>query len=228
MALTVPREQVEHIKKFLELPDDKVEEFLAALSKVGPQFNVADLASEVTDSLDLEPGLVRGIVGVLGSLYLTKNAEDIPTEPFIDQVVSAALKKADTFAKENADAQWAKLRKFLSAALSLERTVGATAKAGHVLTQHERVFSSVQILTDIRSIFHQNVAEKPEAALIIHMLRLTQRDRYNHLTDQYFALDSNDIRKIKTVIDRAMKKEETLKKLMKDSNVTVLDPKESY
>ncbi len=198
------------------------------VSKAGPQFNVADLASEVSDSLELPPGLVGGIVGVLGSLYLTKNAEDIPTEPFIDQIVYAALKRAGTFAEEKADAQWEKLRKFLVAALSLEKTVGTAAKAGHVLTQHERVFSSAQILTDVRSIFHQNVAEKPEAALIIHMLRLTQRDRYGHMTDHYFALDSNDIRKIRTTIDRAMKKEETLKKLMKDSNVTVLDPKETY
>jgi len=178
--------------------------------------------------LELPGGLVEGIVGVLGSLYLTKNTEDIPTEPFIDQIVSAALRRAETFSKENADAQWEKFRKFLFAALSLEKTLGNAAKAGHVLTQHERVFSSAQILTDIRSIFHQDVAEKPEAALIIHMLRLTQRDRYGHLTDQYFALDSNDIRKIKTTIDRAMKKEETLKKLMKDSNVSVLDPKDTY
>ena len=228
MALIVPPAQVAHIKKFLELTDDKIKEFLDALSKAGPQFNLADLVSEVSDDLDLPPGLIGGIVGVLGSLYLMKNTEDIPTEPFIDQMVSAALRRAETFSKENADAQWEKFRKFLLVALSLEKTLGTAAKAGHVLTQHERVFSSAQILSDIRSIFHQNVAEKPEAALIIHMLRLTQRDRYGHLTDEYFALDSNDIRRIKTIIDRAIKKEETLKKLMKDSNVSVLDPKETY
>jgi hypothetical protein len=228
MALTVPPLQVAHIKKFLELPDEKLAGFLGALSKAGPQFNVADLASEVSSHLELPSELVGGIVGVLGSLYLTKNAEDIPTGPFIDQIVFSALKKAGTFSAENADSEWERLRKFLSSALSLEKTLGTAAKAGHILTQHERIFANARILTDIRPIFHQNVTDKPEAALIIHMLRMTQRDSQGRLLDQYFALDSNDIRKIKVLIDRAIKKEETLKKLMKSANVSVLDPKDTF
>ena len=121
MSLTVPPTQVAHIRKFLDLPDAKIEGFLDALTKAGPQFNVADLAGEVSAHLDLPQELIGGIVGVLGSLYLTKNTEDIPTEPFIDQIVSIALKRAEAFSKENADAQWAKLRKFLVTALSLYR-----------------------------------------------------------------------------------------------------------
>jgi|SRR6266850_1187169 len=228
MALTVPPTQIAYIKKFLELPEDKIDGFLDALSKAGPQFNIYDLASEASSRLELPKDLVGGIVGVLRSLYLTKDAQDTPVEAFIDQEVSIALKKADAFSKENTDVQWAKLRKFLVAALSLENTVGTAAKAGYILTQHERIFSGARILTDIRPVFHQNVSEKPGAALIVHMLRMTQRDNHGNSTDQYFALDSNDIRRIGALIDRALKKEETLKNLMKDSGVTVLNPKDIF
>ena len=228
MALRVPEQQIVHIKKFLELPEDKIEGFLEALSKAGPRFNVYDLSDEVSNRLGLPNDLTEGVVQVLASLYLTWDGQHTPIETFVDQEVSDALKKAKAFSEENADAQWAKLRKFLIVALSLESTVGTAAKAGYILTQHERIFFGARIMTDIRPIFHLNVSEKPGSSVIVHMLRITQRDNYGNLSDQYFALDSNDIRSLKALIDRAMKKEETLKGLMKDSKVTVLQPKETY
>lgn len=228
MSLTVPPQQVAHIQKLLELSDDKIEEFLDALAKAGPQFNLADLSHEVADRLNLPAELVGGVVGVLGSLYLTKDRPSTPLETFIDQDVAAALKNAPTFSPENADAQWKRLRRFLVAALSLENTVGTASKAGYVLTQHERIFVSAQILTDVRPIFHSNVSENPESAVIVHMLRVTQRSNHRQREDQFFALDSNDVRDLRVVIDRALQKEKTLKSLMKDSGVTILNPKATF
>ena len=42
---------------------------------------------------------------------------------------------------------------------------------------------------------------------------------------EYFALDANDIRLMKQILDRAIKKEETLISLMNGSGVEVLVPK---
>ncbi len=228
MARIVPQQQIDHIRKFLELSDDKIKGFLDALATAGPQFNVSDLSGVVSARLELPRDLTEGVVGVLASLYRTREGQDTPIETFVDQEVSAALKKARVFSEKNVDAQWAKLRKFLIAALSLEGIVGTAAKAGYVLTQHERIFVGARILTDVRPIFHSNVSEKPDSSVIIHMLRITQRDDYGNQADQYFALDSNDIRAVKKLIDRALKKEETLKSLMKDSGVTVLYPKDFF
>ena len=225
MALKVPDQQIVHIKKFLELPDDKIKGFLDALAKAGPQFNVYDLSEEVSVRLEISRHLIEGIVQVLASLYRTRDVQDTPIDTFLDQEVSVALKNQGAFTEKNADAEWAKLRKFLIVALSLERTVGTAAKAGYILTQHERIFVGARILTDVRPIFHQDVSEKPNAAVIIHMLRITERDTFGHQAEKYFALDSNDIRDLKVLIDRALRKEETLKSLMKDSGVTVLHPK---
>jgi hypothetical protein len=228
MALTVPPQHIEHIKKFLALPDDKIEAFLDALAKAGPQFNFSDLSDEVSGRTGLSRDLTRDIVLVLTSLYLTRDAQNAPVEKFVDQEVSVALKRAETFSGDDADVQWAKFRKFIITALSLESTVGTAAKAGRILTQHERIFASARILTDVRPIFHLNVSEKPDSAVIIHMLRITQRDNFGHMSDKYFALDSNDIRNLKALIDRALRKEETLKALVKDSGVTVLYPKDYF
>ncbi len=225
MALKVPPQHIGYIRKFLELSKSKIQEFLDALAKAGPQFNVHDLAQEVSSGLDLPKDLTTGIVGVLAGLYLTRDGQNTPIEAFVDQEVFTALKKAETFSGVDVDAQWATLRQFLVSALALENTVGTAAKAGYILTQHERIFTGARILTDVRPIFHLNVCEKPESAVIIHMLRISHRDNSGNKVDQYFALDSNDIRILKEIIDRALKKEETVRALMKDSGVTILHPK---
>src|ERR1017187_10207884 len=135
MALRVPAQQISHIKTLAELPDEKIDRFLAALAQAGPKFNVYDLAEEISGPLQLPEPLTLGIIQVLASLYLTRDRRQ-PTEEFVDQEVFFALKTAQAFSAENANVQWKKLRAFFIAALSLERTVGTTAKAGPVLTQH--------------------------------------------------------------------------------------------
>jgi hypothetical protein len=227
MAFRVPPDQIGHIKKFLELPDEKIGGFLDALAKSGPKFNVSDLAAEVSGPLHVPGPLAEGIVRVLASLYLTRDFGQ-PIEEFLDRDVFFALKRAQVFSAENiedAKVQWNKLRKFLVGALSLERSVGTAAKAGNVLTQHERIFNGARIMTDLRPIFHLNVSEEPDAAVIIHMLRITQRDNFGQQSDEYFALDHNDVALMKEIIERAIKKEETLRGIMENSGVTVLDPK---
>src|SRR5579862_8146039 len=116
MALTVPPQQVAHIKKLFELSDDKVNTFLVILSKAGPQFNVYDLGSELSGALQSDDLPIVPILRVLASLYLTRPVTQ-PIEKFVDQEVFPALERAGAFSPENADAQRQKLRGFLIAAL---------------------------------------------------------------------------------------------------------------
>ncbi len=129
---------------------------------------------------------------------------------------------------EEAEDRWAKFRKFLMAALVLDDTVGTAAKAGPVLTDHERIFVDARLFTDIRPIFHPDLSEKPNAAVLVHMLRITTRDILGNQKAQYFALDANDIRFMKHLMDRAIKKEETLDSFLTASGVNVIVPKELF
>jgi hypothetical protein len=227
MALTVPPQQIVYVKKLLELSDEQVETFVTILSKAGPQFNVFDLANELSSALDTEDVPIVPILRVLASLYLTRPVTQSVNE-FVDHEVFPALKVTQVFSPDDADTQWAKLRKFLIRALSFERTLGTAAKAGDVLTQHERIFQAVRIVTDLRPIFHVDVAEKPDAAVIIHTLKITQRDHFGNRADLYFALDHNDVLAMKSVIERALTKEQTLKKMIEKSTITILDPRLTY
>lgn len=227
MALTVPDQQIFHIKWLLGLPDQKLHGFLSVLSEAEPQFNVHELAAQISKSLQLPEPEIIGALRVLASLYLTRDFRE-PVEDFVDREVFFALKKVNAFAPESVEEQWRKLRRFVIAALGFERTLGTAAKAGDVLTQHERVFQSARIMTDIRPIFHVNVSEKPDAGVIIHMMKLTQRGRAGNHQDLYFALDHNDVVAMKDIIERALQKEQTLRDAMKHSGMSILDPKAHF
>lgn len=226
MALSVPSEQIASIRWLFDLPDDKLDAFLDVLSTTGPQFNVFDLSIEISKHLQSPPTAIVAALRVLASLYLTRNFTQ-PIETFVDRDVFRALEAANAFSNEP-ELQWQKLRKFLVAALSLEKTLGTAAKSGNVLTQHERIFHSCRVMTDLRPIFHIDVNEKPDAAVIIHMLKITQRDNSGNREDLYFALDHNDVITMQTVLERALKKEKTLKDIVKHSGVAVLDPKLTF
>jgi hypothetical protein len=227
MALRVPPPQIASIRAFLELSDRQMDAFIGALAQAGPQFNVNDLSAEISSPLGLPQDLTFGIIRVLASLYLTRDRRQ-PIEKFVDDDVHAALMAARAFSPEQSEVQWQKLRKFLLGALTLERSLGTAAKAGPVLTEHERIFTGAKIMTDFRPIFHLNVSDKPDAAVVIHMLKISTRDHHQNHSDQYFALDSNDLVVMKHIIERAIEKEKTLRRIVKDSGVTVLDPRLLY
>lgn len=124
--------------------------------------------------------------------------------------------------------QTVRLSEFLKKVLSFHSTLGVVAKAGNVLVDHERIFVDARILTDIRPIFHPDVSEAPNAAVVVHMLRITQRDILAKRKTLYFALDGNDLRSLRDLLDRAIKKEETLKKAMEPSQIKLLTPKNSF
>jgi hypothetical protein len=148
----------------------------------------------------------------------------------LDEQVGPSLKthlvaQADKVNAQEIETRWAKLKQFLMVALTLDETVGTAAKTGPVMTEHERVFVDARVLTDVRPIFHPDLSEKPNAAVLVHMLRITTRDIYKNETAQYFALDSNDIRLMKQLMERAIKKEETLTNAMSGAGINVIAPK---
>jgi len=227
MSLTIPHGHIALLKRWLELPSTETDKFSAALEKTEAQFNAVELAKSILPHCDLPPDLVFGIVEVLISVYRTGEPEK-PFETFLDRLVRPALAQSNTFSEGKEQEEWQRLRIFLLHALSLEGILGTTAKAGIVLTEHERIFENARVMTDFRPIFHVDVSEKPNAGLIIHMLKITCRDKYSRKFDAYYALDSLDVEKLKAILDRAIEKGKTLQKAMGDAGLRILDVKSFY
>jgi hypothetical protein len=227
MSLIIPPAHIAILKKWLELPTEQVAKFSRALERARPYFNGHELAAAIIPDCGLSPQLVSDIVQVLISVYRTGEPEK-PFESFLDGQVRPALEHAKTFSEGKEEQDWERLRSFLLHAISLEGTLGTTAKAGFVLTEHEKIFDGIRIMTDFRPIFHVDVSEKPNAGLIIHMVKFTYRDKRGHKFDSYYALDSNDVAIMKGALDRAVEKEKSLRKAMNEAGLSVLDVKPTY
>ncbi len=229
MYFTVPHRDVASLRELLKLEDEQVSSLLTALSKSPPEFNFRDLAVRVSaPASNISFEVTQGIILVLVSLYRTADKREVPIAEFLDNDALPSFSEAGVFTSGDKDREWHRLRSFLLAALSEERSVGTAAKAGPVQTDHDHIFSGARILTDLRPIYHLNVAETLSAATVVHMLKITHRDNYQRKFDSYFALDSNDLEAIKGLIERAQKKEETLRQAMKDTGVTILAAGQFY
>lgn len=219
------------IRSFIELPDATTQLFLDALKNAESKFNIYDLINDVTRRTRLARGIVAGVIEAIAAMYLAKDRKGSTLDTFLDEEVAPDLKndlvaKSDKAAsKEDIEARWAKFRKFLSVALTLDATLGTAAKTGPVMTDHDRIFVEARILSDVRFVFHPDLSEKPDVAVVVHMLRITTRDIYGAHKAEYFALDSNDIRFMKQILDRAVKKEDTIISAMEGSGIKVLAPK---
>jgi hypothetical protein len=228
MGFQFPPKHVEYIREFLTLPDERIDGFLLALDQASPHFNFYDLSAQIFSPENLPWKLTQGIILVLVSLYRTADKGEKTIERFLDEDVFPSLRTAKVFSAEDGGDDWKKLRRFFLSGLSHEPTIGTAAKAGPVQTDHDRIFCEARVLTDLRPIYHFDISERPSAAVVIHMLKITHRDHYGKKYDSFFALDSNDLTTMKQVIERASKKEETLRDVMKDTGVTVLDARLFY
>jgi hypothetical protein len=223
MSFTLPPHDAARLREFLKLADEKVSILLTALSEAPPEFNYNDLTAKVFASANnISIEVIQGIILVLVSLYRTVDKREVPVAEFLDKDAFPSFSEAGVFTSDAKDSEWIKLRSFLLAALSEERSVGTAAKAGPVQTDHDHVFTGARILTDLRPIYHLNLAETPSAATVVHMLKITHRDHYQRHFDSYFALDSNDLEAMKGIIERAQKKEETLRNVISKTGVTLL------
>lgn len=229
MAIRVPSEHVPLLKALIELSPTKIDQFIQALSNARPSFSTFKLADQIRKQVEVPGKLLNGILRVIAALYLTRDRRGTPIEGFVDDEIFRALVSAKILADGNAvELNWPKLRKFFVQTLAMHRSVGTASKTGHVMTQHERIYQAARVLTDVRPVFHPDVADTPDAAVVVHMLRITQRNNQNERSDIFVAMDCNDVRSLRATIDRALAKENAITKALSKAGIEIINPAEVY
>ncbi len=90
------------------------------------------------------------------------------------------------------------------------QNIKITLKANNLLSEYEKLFLDCRVLSDIRIIFNENLDEEKQTAVVVHQLKI---DYVKHGESQqtFFALDSNDLRKLKIAIERALDKDKNIR-----------------
>lgn len=119
------------------------------------------------------------------TLYATKNPPAIAEQTFIERV---------------------------EALLNVE-TLRLSGRAWGLLTENQRNFVDSRIVTDIRPVFGDDEPPRPQAAIVVHSLKIIFIE--DGETREFFvSLDSKDLQEMIDVLRRAQSKAEGLKPLL--------------
>ena len=198
------------------------ERLIDAIGKAPAVLDLDALAENVASSTELDKDQAPRLVRVLASLYRAR--EETPVDQFVDDVCDAAqaMEKGPLRPKDD---DWDSFKRDLTALLSSDQSLGITAKANDIRSQHQNVYCKARILTDIRPVFRQDVGVEPPAGVIVHTLRFTTHPGGDFSTskDFYVALDALDLKELKKLVDRAVQKEATLRSLISQTGMTCLE-----
>jgi hypothetical protein len=217
--ITPPAEFRPHIHALVRADDDAIESLISALSTSGPALRARLLAKRLADHVQgFDKKSLRQVVDFLVATdKVWKSTKLTPGE--FAEVLTASIKEGDS---SLTDSDLVKFSVRIPRFLALEESLGITAKALDIFSENERVFCDARVVSDIRTIFAEDVSQPPHNAVIIHMLRLGYHEDGSHV-DFYVALDSSDLVALKREIERAELKTETLKTLLGTSQIEYLD-----
>jgi hypothetical protein len=198
------------------LTDEQAAALLTKLQQSGPVLFRGDVGPFVPEDV---PGLsaedaVELMTALLGAGSYHSSSGD-STDRFAADVASSSDLKLEPDERSA-------LKSRLTALLSVP-SVAASTKALDLQSEHERLFHSARILTDLRPVFGNEEVTSPTATLITHMLKLEYHEESGHEA-LYVALDDGDIEQLIQVLMRAQQKSQSLRSLVAASGLTLLWP----
>lgn len=218
--ITIPEGAYPAIQKLAHLGAEEFDSFLNALARAKPaatpslfEQHVAEHAPQINSST------IRLIVSELFSMSSAFEELTLSNEEMAQSIAEAAFdEQTEEFPITEADRNI--LTDRLAKLFLLKPSLGLTSKALGLLTDAEHLFYAARILTDVRPIFNEE-GETVEAAVILHNLVLHYGENDDH-KDFCITLDTNDIKTLREVLDRADNKAKALESLMKRSGMSYL------
>jgi uncharacterized protein (DUF1778 family) len=218
--ITIPEGAYPAIQKLAHLSAEDFAAFLAALERAKPAATPSLFSQHVAEHApQISSSTIRMIVDELFSMNYAFEDLDFSIDEMAKSVAEAAFdEQSEEFPIGEADRDILKDR--LAKLFVLKASLGLTSKALGLLTDTDRLFYTARILTDIRPIFNEE-GDVVEATVILHNLVVHYGENGDH-KDFFVTLDTNDIKALREVLDRADSKAKALESLLKRSEVSYL------
>lgn len=217
----IPEQFHKQLEDFIHLESRDAEKLISAIEQTPPTLRKEDFVRGVRSRLDLPLDKVDGLISLLISLYLARADTDLTIHEFVTLIVTA-VESISALRGRVSDIEWANFKRNLSTLLSQEQTLGVVSKGAFLQTQHSCLFQEARLFTDLRPVFETQPDKLPRAGLITHELKITYRQG-DEVKDFFVAMDSEDIRKLGAVLDRAREKERSLRQLLEKASITIIE-----
>ena len=213
MALTIPQRFRPTFAMFTNLHADAMIALVEAVRVAIPASSIRAYATGIENAgkVALSEDDLYNILVMLGNLYHVRTSGDWPSlDDFIRDLIDAAKREDPKIPPEKSTSLAGNLRYLLDPNGSL----AISAKASELRSEHQRVLctGNCRVLTDLRPVFLEDVKQGPKAVFIQHILKLDYHDDSGRDAKEFFvALDEGDLRRLKSLIDRAIAKGNSLR-----------------
>jgi hypothetical protein len=214
VALTIPEEHVAGLACILKLTANDGAAIIYALE--GAQSGrVKEMMELILSAVPMEVKSARLIAQTLRSLYNVRGTMDLPVDVFAKEVLAAARKQLPAGAYE------ASLSEQLLRALLNVRPLSMITKARELHIDHDNIFCTAKVISDMRPVFDVQVDDPPAGFSIVHTMKLGYHQGGKH-TELYVAMDKQDIEELIATLQRAQRKAATLAKLCQEKTLPIL------
>ncbi len=216
-TFNIPEKHQQGFEYFIALKDNLRSQLIKEIEKAPIGLPLGKLSKELAEILNLGISKLEPIMNMIISLYSAKESFGLDVDSFVDGIIDAL---------ENTDNEKLKptknLRSQLIQILSKRDSFYFTFKANNLVAEREKLLLNTSILTDIRPVFSDEKDYKIKCSLIIHNLKIEFMvdDEYKEI---YFALENEDLKKLKDIIVRAEEKEKAIREQFKSPNISFLD-----
>jgi hypothetical protein len=218
--LKVPDRHVAAFKTLLGAQEDDFTRLMSVLDAAEPANTPNELAETIQRGTDLSVSDARGLLDAVMELAALKQRSLSSSDHMAARVAASSQ-----FAVDGAKGEEFMERTKLLLNSDLIRLHGKVSSIG---SEYERVFINSQILTDLRPVFNDKIAEdpEPEAALLSHTLSLHYVGSDGKHDNFYVVLDDDDLRALNQVTDRALRKSVSLRKKLGETGLIYIRTEE--
>lgn len=220
--LNIPERYREGLSKLRTLDDPSLQEIRAAIEQLaashGPDDGDIDRLSDLQSALSSTGSAhlrrdLRQIAEAIAGLYSARAARDVSLDEFANKV-SDAMESLDSDEFRLPHAERELFRTRLLTLLGAE-FFAVISKAVDLATEDERTFCQARILTDLRPVFGSHIEDGLKGMVVVHLLKLDYHQSSPAHHQFYVALNAQDLRELRRVIDRAEAKANTLRSATK-------------
>lgn len=220
-SITLPKKSYEALQDLIHLDDAFFTALLKALLTAKPILSARKFCSQIGAAFEKpDQEKIKRIVDELLTIAVTRDSTDGSPEE-IAEIVSNAVRDGDAEEFSISDEDEKILRERITKVFSETPILGLITKAQDVLTEHQHVFYSARIFTDVRPVFAES-GDTVDAVGLVHNLAIHYGKGTDH-DDFYVALDTMDIQALRKALDRAEMKEKALRALIQQTRVSYLE-----
>lgn len=199
----IPEPLIPGFTSILELDDNQFNNLIIDINQFPAGASKNSFEEKIKGNIDTKDyAILAETIFSFGSLLFNNNSD--PVDSLAEEIAKIYSEKIDLTED--------KLNKLINRLQNIFNSAGQfkiTFKAINLLLDNDNIYRNSRILTDLRFVFDNDIADKSNCAVVIHRLKIEYQSNEDNKFF-YFSLDNKDLLDLKEQIDRAVKKEKSI------------------